>query len=230
MEIGTFLHERRAAAGVTQVDLAARSGLSQSMVSAVEAGRRRPSLPVVERMLASLGLQLKLDAEPLEADPDDLLDDLPTISAEPRLDRPGLTASTLLAKLAPLRPVVDGLAAAALQGAPVLVSHLDVAVTAPPPGLLEEVMIRRMFAERWLERWKEWIYGDPERPWPTVSRWRTIDGEFTVRVVDPPLPRITVVVGGTPVEVRPLVDVEAGDGEVRRVIARARERRLGAPR
>jgi transcriptional regulator with XRE-family HTH domain len=230
MKIGSFLHDRRAEAGVTQVDLAARSGLSQSMVSAVEAGRRQPSLPTVERMLACLGLQLKIDAEPLETDPDDLIDECPAASPERPLDRPGLAASALLSKLAPLRPVVDGLAAAALQGVPVLVSRLDVAVAAPPPGLLEDVLVRRMFAERWLERWREWIFGDPERPWPSESRWRTVDGEFTVRVVDPPLPRITVVVGGTPVEVRPLADVEADDDQARRAIARARERRLGRPR
>jgi transcriptional regulator with XRE-family HTH domain len=224
VEIGTFLRDRRVETGLTQVDLATRSGLSQAMVSAVEAGRRRPSLDVVERLLAGLGLQLRLDVEPLAADLDEALDESLGMPPDQRLDRPGLAGSALLTKLAPLRPVVEGLAGAALHGVPVPVSRLDVVVAEVAVGVLTEVLLHKMFAERWTERWKEWIYGEPDWPWPAVSRWRTIDGEFRLRVAERPPDRVTVVVEGTPVAVRPLHQIEGDDTETRRVLARVRQR------
>ncbi|RFU21248.1 helix-turn-helix domain-containing protein [Geodermatophilus marinus] len=50
-----MLREARARAGITQADLAARAGTTQSVVSAYESGRREPTVPVLLRLIAATG-------------------------------------------------------------------------------------------------------------------------------------------------------------------------------
>lgn len=62
---GLLLREVRAAVGLTQAEVGRRAGVSQSMVSAYEAGRRQPTVPVLSRLLEAMGRELTLQAEPL---------------------------------------------------------------------------------------------------------------------------------------------------------------------
>lgn len=53
-----LLRDARSRAGITQTELAARAGCTQSVVSAYESGQRQPSLPVLLRLVAATGHDL----------------------------------------------------------------------------------------------------------------------------------------------------------------------------
>ena len=60
----SLLREARQASGLTQAQLAELAGTSQSAIAAYEAGRREPTIPVLERMIAASGHRLTLGLEP----------------------------------------------------------------------------------------------------------------------------------------------------------------------
>lgn len=227
MDIGTFLRDRRDEAGLTQLDLAARAGVSQTMVSAIEGGRRRPSMDVVDQVLAALGLQLRLEVEPLLADVDEAIEAALGRPPDQRIVTARVDGPSLLARLSPAAPVLEGLAGAALHGAPVPLAHLDIVVAESSLDVLADVLLRRMFAERWSDGWKQWGPANPDPRQPGSPRWRTIAGEFRVRIVAELPASVVVVAGHLPVAVRPLHDIEGADAETRRVLARVRERLSG---
>ncbi|HEY6747074.1 MAG TPA: helix-turn-helix transcriptional regulator [Mycobacteriales bacterium] len=224
MEIGTMLRERRDKAALTQTELARRAGVSQSTISAVERGTRRPSLTLIGRVLAALGLQIRLAAEPLEepeAELDAAIEALRAIPPADRLTGPRFDGAALLRMLAPAEPVVEGAAGAVLHGAPVPVRGLDVAVERTRLRALDEV-IRRSYAERWSDVWSRWGIGAASPRTPGPMRWQTLDGEFRVRLVDEPPETVTVLVGDLPVAVRAIHDLESADPRVARALTRVR--------
>jgi transcriptional regulator with XRE-family HTH domain len=224
MEIGTMLRDRREKAALTQCELAGRAGVSQSTVSAVERGTRRPSLTVVGRVLAALGLQLRLATEPIEepeAELDAAIEAMREIPLADRLTAPRFNGAGLLRLLAPAAPVVEGAAGAVLHGAPVPLRGLDVAIERVRLDALADV-IRRSYAERWSEVWSRWGMESASPRAPGALRWQTLDGEFRVRLVDAPLAAVTVVLGDLPVAVRPLHDIESTDPRVARALTRLR--------
>ena len=58
-----LLREARRRAGLSQSDLARRAGVTQSVVSEYEAGKRQPALPTLARLVAATGHDLKLGLE-----------------------------------------------------------------------------------------------------------------------------------------------------------------------
>jgi predicted nucleotidyltransferase/DNA-binding XRE family transcriptional regulator len=52
-------------AGLSQVELARRAGVTQSVVSAYESGRRQPSLPMLARLVEAAGCQLEMTVRPV---------------------------------------------------------------------------------------------------------------------------------------------------------------------
>jgi uncharacterized protein len=54
------LREARKRAGLSQVDLAARAGVTQSVISAYESGQRQPSMPALARLIDAAGFELTL--------------------------------------------------------------------------------------------------------------------------------------------------------------------------
>lgn len=54
----SLLREARLRAGLSQVELASRAGVTQSVVSAYESGGRQPSLPTLARLVAATGFEL----------------------------------------------------------------------------------------------------------------------------------------------------------------------------
>lgn len=56
----THLSEARRRAGFTQRTLAARSGIPQPTIAAIEAGRRQPRYDTLERLLRACGFDLEL--------------------------------------------------------------------------------------------------------------------------------------------------------------------------
>jgi predicted nucleotidyltransferase/DNA-binding XRE family transcriptional regulator len=57
---GALLRQARKRAGLSQVDLAARAGVTQSVISAYESGQRQPSIPALARLVDAAGLELTL--------------------------------------------------------------------------------------------------------------------------------------------------------------------------
>ncbi|MDA0205486.1 MAG: helix-turn-helix transcriptional regulator [Acidobacteria bacterium] len=56
--------EARAAAGLTQEQLAQRMDTTQSVIARLEGGRARPSTQTLERLAAATGTRLKISFEP----------------------------------------------------------------------------------------------------------------------------------------------------------------------
>lgn len=224
MEIATILRDGRDRAGLTQTQLAHRAGVSQQTVSAVERGTRQPSLTMVGRVLAALGLQIRLAAEPIEeaeAELDAAIDAARATPPAERLTGPRFDGGALLRLLAPVEPVIEGAAGAVLHGAPVPLRHLDVLVRRDRLDVLAEV-IRRSYAERWSEVWSRWGMESPHPRAPGPMRWQTLAGEFRIRLVDAPVDSVTVLVGDLPVQVRALHDIESADRRVARTLTRLR--------
>lgn len=55
---GRAVREARTAAGLTQEELADRSGLDRSYMGGIERGERNPTLSVIEKVAEGLGLSL----------------------------------------------------------------------------------------------------------------------------------------------------------------------------
>jgi predicted nucleotidyltransferase/DNA-binding XRE family transcriptional regulator len=55
---GALLRQARLRARLSQAELAARAGLTQSVISAYESGRRQPSLPTLARLVEAAGYEL----------------------------------------------------------------------------------------------------------------------------------------------------------------------------
>lgn len=60
MESAVLLRSARHRAQLTQSQLADRAGVTQSVISAYEAGRRQPSLPTLTALIAATGYELDL--------------------------------------------------------------------------------------------------------------------------------------------------------------------------
>ena len=55
---GALLQEARSEAGLTQAELAARAGTTQSVVSAYESGHRQPSMPTLAALVDAAGCEV----------------------------------------------------------------------------------------------------------------------------------------------------------------------------
>ncbi len=60
MDGAVALREARQRAHLTQEQLAARAGVTQSVISAYESGRRQPSVPTLAALVAATGFELDL--------------------------------------------------------------------------------------------------------------------------------------------------------------------------
>ena len=62
----TLVHQRKSL-GYTQAHVAARMGTGQASISHYEAGRKQPTLPVLERWFDVLGLRVTVNGGPRQA-------------------------------------------------------------------------------------------------------------------------------------------------------------------
>lgn len=79
----------RSKTGLTQAELAEHAGVTQQAVSSYETGRKEPTLPTLQRLLAAAGFELRIHLEPLDTHDESLdrfLESLPTTTRE-RLER-----------------------------------------------------------------------------------------------------------------------------------------------
>ncbi len=61
-----MLRDARRRARLSQTDLARRSGIAQSVISAYESGRREPAVPTLARLIEATGHQLVLEITPTD--------------------------------------------------------------------------------------------------------------------------------------------------------------------
>jgi transcriptional regulator with XRE-family HTH domain len=61
-----LLRLARDKAGLTQSELATQAGVSQQSISAYETGRKEPTLPTLQRLLAAVGLEMRIRLEPID--------------------------------------------------------------------------------------------------------------------------------------------------------------------
>src|ERR1700743_2650312 len=66
-EPGEAVWHRREALGLTQAQLADRAGLQQPAVARFETGGTMPTIPMLERLPAALGLRLNVEVPPPRA-------------------------------------------------------------------------------------------------------------------------------------------------------------------
>lgn len=59
--------DARKAAGLTQKQLAAKSGIAQGDISKLENGNGNPSLKTLQRLAAAMGTRLRLEFEPFSS-------------------------------------------------------------------------------------------------------------------------------------------------------------------
>ena len=59
------ISEARKSTGLTQVQLAAKTGIDQSDISRIENGEANPSLNTLKRLAAGMGMKLKIEFLPV---------------------------------------------------------------------------------------------------------------------------------------------------------------------
>lgn len=78
-DAGSLLREARRRAGLSQRQLAQRSGTAQSVVSRIETGRTDPSTATLQALLAAAGCRLQAELEPLLVVDTHMLEDVARI-------------------------------------------------------------------------------------------------------------------------------------------------------
>ena len=69
LSAAVLIRDARERAELTQVQLAQRAGVTQSVISTYENGRREPSLAALQRMLRAAGFTTTIDLQPVEEPP-----------------------------------------------------------------------------------------------------------------------------------------------------------------
>jgi transcriptional regulator with XRE-family HTH domain len=82
-----ILREARLRAGLSQVELAERSGKDRVQIGRYEAGAVAPSLDTLIDLIRACGFDLPLDLKPLDIAPDAQLTSLWQLSPDARLER-----------------------------------------------------------------------------------------------------------------------------------------------
>jgi transcriptional regulator with XRE-family HTH domain len=74
LDAGGLLRQARRGAGLSQVDLANRTGVTQSVISAHESGHRQPSLPTLAALVEAADYELVAEIRPrLQAELESIL-------------------------------------------------------------------------------------------------------------------------------------------------------------
>ncbi|SBT47608.1 helix-turn-helix domain-containing protein [Micromonospora auratinigra] len=216
----TIRHERERRE-LTQRALAELAGINQGTIAHIERGGRLPSLPTVERLLAAMEVQLVVGVEPLDSHLDAALDALVGEPVGERIRQIGL--DRMLDALGELPYVLTGSTAALLQGAPLPVDAVEVAVRRRDSPRLT-AFLSAAYAQRWNARWGEWggLPLEPEEP--GEHRWLTRYGELRARFCDELPEAVEVRHGGRSYPVEPLLRVELADPRTTELLHRHRQR------
>ncbi|MEU7589187.1 helix-turn-helix transcriptional regulator [Micromonospora sp. NPDC049230] len=219
--LGAAVRHQRHLRDLSQRRLAALAEVSQAAVARIERGERAPTIPVLERLLAAMDVQLVVGVEPLDAHLDARIDDLAARPIAERIDALGL--DELLSRLPDFPKVITGGTAALVQGAPVPVDGLEIALrwqdSKPFTRWLET-----NYGQRWNARWEEFggVRLEPEEP--GEHRWSTLYGEIRATMCDELPETIEVRHGERSYQVVPLVELELTEPRAAELLRRYRAR------
>jgi transcriptional regulator with XRE-family HTH domain len=200
-------------------------GATQQWISQVEHGIIAPTTDTIERLFAIFDLKVTLDVEATGTDLDTLDDEIDEVISLSDDERLAVVDSYRYAfdELAQMPWVLSGRLGAFIQGAPVRVIRLDLAVAEPDLDRLARVFDCRECA-RWNERLGDY-YGAPVHPrLPGPMRWLFGPNELRLEVADRLPASITVSVAGRYLPVRPLADIEARHPRIATLMRRTRTR------
>lgn len=86
--IGSHLvREARLRAGLSQAELAARTGTTQSAIARLERGRSSPGFARVDELVTACGFELRVGLTPIDAHDRNLTPDIGSLTPEQRFDR-----------------------------------------------------------------------------------------------------------------------------------------------
>ncbi|MEV5207012.1 helix-turn-helix transcriptional regulator [Micromonospora sp. NPDC053740] len=219
--LGAVVRHQRHLRDLSQRQLAALAGVDQAAVARFERGERATTVPVLERLLAAMDVQLVIGVEPLDAHLDARIDDLAARPIAERID--GLNVNRLLDRLTDFPQVITGCAAALLQGAPVPVDALEIALRWQDAKLFTR-WLETNYGQRWDARWGEFggVWLEPEEPGEHF--WSTRYGEIRATMCDELPETIEVRHGGRSYQVVPLVELELSDPRAAELLRRYRGR------
>jgi transcriptional regulator with XRE-family HTH domain len=226
--VGQLLQNERAIRRWTQATLAERAGTTQQQVSLVERGLTQPTTGLLDRLFGALDLQVRVDPEPIGTDCDAEIAANETFTADDRAESL-LLYERNFRRLEGMPYVLTGRLAAFLQGVPVSVSRLDLAVAEGDLGRWSD-WFDSHFTQRWNERWHDYggLLVDP-RIASLPMRWSVGLNEVRFEI-GPVLPdAVLVTCGEFTLPVRPLGDLERDCSDLRRLMARRRERSARTP-
>ncbi|MEU5912284.1 helix-turn-helix transcriptional regulator [Micromonospora sp. NPDC047527] len=223
--LGAAVRQQRQLRELSQRQLAALAGVSQGAVAHIERGERTPSIPLLERLLAAMDVQLVVGVEPLDAHLDARIDDLAARPIAERIDELGL--DRLLDRLPGLPQVITGSTAALLQGAPVPVDALEIALRWQDSKQFTR-WLEANYGQRWNARWGEFggVWLDPEEQ--GEHRWSTRYGEIKATMCDELPETIEVRHDGRGYQVVPLVELELTELRAAELLRRYRARQLAS--
>jgi transcriptional regulator with XRE-family HTH domain len=238
MDASALLKQARVESRMSQRVLAERAGVSRQTVAHVESGARTPSLGTLVGLLAAAGMQMRVELEPLDADVRRAIE-------EQRAEPSGLSEAAIIwAGMPQLREVahrVEGLAAAALLGAPVAVRALAVALPDTPEthDWLASNLRRfqlRLRGEDWVGHWHPdvpdgeeqgaWLRALLREEFPDdrfllVGPFDEVAARFAAAEEVARCVRVETDEGTIPVQ--PLDEIESSDPRVARVLRVMRE-------
>lgn len=241
MDTAAILRQARRDAGMTQVTMAERAGVRPQTVCQYERGGRTPSIRTLVALLAAAGRQMRITLEPLDADVHRLIESLRETGAA-RAKVVAIWSS--VPDLAQVDHRVEGVAAAAILGAPVPVQEVELAFADTEATFHWIAMQVRRYVVHLRAPGEVSTF---EIPWTDdrahdgrVARRRLAevcpDGRFLIEgpfdclrvrlvpeaeIVD----RVQVVTHVGPIAVQPLDDIVCHDDSVARVLRVLRESR-----
>ncbi|MGW3605179.1 helix-turn-helix domain-containing protein [Micromonospora sp. NPDC005161] len=223
--LGAVVRRQRHLCELSQRELADLAEVGQAAVARIERGDRAPSIPVLERLLAAMDVQLVVGVEPLDAHLDARIDDLAARPIAERIDELGL--HRMLDRLTDFPQVITGSTAALLQGAPVPVEALEIAVRWQDSKLFTR-WLEAAYGQRWNARWGEFggVWLEPEEQGEHL--WTTRYGEIRATMCDELPETIEVRHGGRSYRVVPLVELELTEPRAGDLLRRYRARQVAS--
>ncbi|MFE9189677.1 helix-turn-helix domain-containing protein [Micromonospora sp. NPDC007208] len=223
--LGAAVRQQRHLRDLSQRQLAALAEVDQAAVARFERGERAPTIAVLERLLAAMDVQLIIGVEPLDAHLDARIDGLAARPIAERID--GLALDRLLDRLTDFPQVITGCAAALLQGAPVPVDALEIALRWQDSKAFTR-WLETNYGQRWNARWGEFggVWLEPEEPGEHL--WSTRYGEIRATMCDELPETIEVRHGGRSYQVVPLVELELSEPRAAELLRRYRDRQLAS--
>ncbi|MBQ1021254.1 helix-turn-helix transcriptional regulator [Micromonospora sp. D93] len=219
--LGAAVRQQRHLRDLSQRQLAALAEVDQAAVARFERGERAPTIAVLERLLAAMDVQLVIGVEPLDAHLDARIDALAARPIAERID--GLGLDRLLDRLTDFPQVITGSTAALLQGAPVPVHALEIALRWQDSKAFTR-WLETSYGQRWNARWGEFggVWLEPEEPGEHL--WSTRYGEIRATMCDELPETIEVRHGGRSYQVVPLVELELSEPRAAELLRRYRAR------